>query len=71
MKIKKFISQNRRDFHAIYICEYCGNEEKGTGYDDTFFHQSVVPKMKCKKCGKQANENYRAFAPRYEENEII
>lgn len=28
MKIKKILSQNRRDFRAIYECEHCGNIEK-------------------------------------------
>lgn len=26
MKIKEIISQNRRDFTAIYQCEHCGHE---------------------------------------------
>jgi len=29
MKIKKIVSQHRRDFIAIYECEHCGHEEKG------------------------------------------
>jgi transcription elongation factor Elf1 len=65
MKIKKIESQSRRDFYAIYECEHCGHEEKGSGYDDSYFHQNVIPAMKCCKCGKTADENYRPLATKY------
>lgn len=55
MHIKKILSMNRRDFHAIYICEFCGNEKKGYGYDDSNFHDNVIPNMKCEKCGKKSD----------------
>jgi predicted RNA-binding Zn-ribbon protein involved in translation (DUF1610 family) len=72
MKIKKIISQHRRDFWAIYICEHCGYEsEKQSGYDDSYFHNNVIPKMLCPKCGKSANENYKALKPKYDDNTII
>jgi len=67
MKIKNKLSQNRRDFTAIYECEHCGNEEKSSGYDDAYFHQNVIPKMKCSKCGKSAGEDYEPMATRYPE----
>lgn len=56
MKIKEIMSQHRRDFRAIYECQHCGAEEVGHGYDDAFFHEQVIPAMKCGKCGKQGNE---------------
>lgn len=59
MRIQKIESQTRRDFYAIYECEHCGHTEKGSGYDDDNFHQNVIPKMKCEKCGKTADENYQ------------
>ena len=65
MKIKEIISQSRRDFDAFYICEHCGAEEESYGYDDDNFHTNVIPNMKCKKCGKKANENFRALQPKY------
>lgn len=65
MKIKKIKSQNRRDFTAVYECEHCGDKEDGSGYDDTHFHQNVIPRMVCRKCGKQADENYRPLATKY------
>lgn len=46
MRIEKMISQHRRDFTAIYKCEHCGYEKKGGGYDDTHFHQNVIPEMR-------------------------
>ena len=66
MKIKRIVTQNRRDFRADYECEHCGDIiEMGYGYDDTNFHQNVIPKMKCKKCGKTADENYRPLTTKY------
>lgn len=53
MKIRLMISQNRRDFRADYECENCGHIEKNkSGYDDRNFHDNVIPKMKCSKCGE-------------------
>ena len=65
MKIKQIKSQSRRDFTAIYECEHCGCLKNGSGYDDTNFHQNVIPKMKCDSCGKIAGENYRPLATKY------
>jgi len=65
MRIRKITSQNRRDFRAIYECEHCGNTETKGGYDDSYFHQQVIPKMICKKCGKTANEDYRPLSTKY------
>jgi transcription elongation factor Elf1 len=67
MKIKKIISQHRRDFTAIYECEHCGHEKEGSGYDDANFHQNVIPDMKCKKCGKKSGADYRPLSTKYPE----
>lgn len=56
MKIKEMINQNRRDFNAIYVCEDCRFEERNYGYDDRNFHDNVIPKMKCKECGKSRED---------------
>lgn len=72
MHIEKFIYQNRRDFRAIFKCEHCGHTEEKWGYDDTYFHQTVIPQMKCKNCGQTANpDEYRAYTPKYAENVVI
>ena len=71
MKIKEIVSQNRRDFHAIYECEHCGYTEESYGYDDANFHNNAIPAMKCKKCGKTANENYRPLATKYRADEVV
>lgn len=71
MKIKTIESQNRRDFHAIYECEHCGHTKKGSGYDDSYFHQEVIPKMKCEQCGKTADENYRALTTKYPDSQVV
>ncbi len=67
MRIKRFISQHRRDFTAVYECEHCGYEEEGSGYDDAFFHNKIIPDKVCPKCGKKAGADYRPFAPKYPE----
>lgn len=71
MKIKEIKSQTRRDFIAIYVCEHCGNEKEGSGYDDTNFHQNVIPNMECTECGKKAPENYRALTTKYPDGMVI
>ncbi len=69
MKIKEIKFQIRRDFTAVYECQFCGNTYEGSGYDDTHFHQNVVPDMKCKNCGKSSNsepqENPRPLTTKY------
>jgi ribosomal protein L37AE/L43A len=60
MKIKHIKSQSRRDFTAIYECEHCGATETGYGYDDSNFHENVIPAMKCKVCGKTAAKDVDA-----------
>lgn len=57
----------RRDFRAIYECEHCGVTESANGYDDEYFHRKVIPSMKCKNCGKEADKDYRPLAPKYED----
>lgn len=65
MFIKEILHQYRRDFTALYECEFCGNQETKGGYDDTNFHENVVPKMVCKKCGKHADETYNPRETKY------
>jgi rubrerythrin len=71
MKIKSIESQNRRDFWAIYVCEHCNHEHRGSGYDDANFHQNVIPDMKCPECGKKAGESYRGLAPKHDASVVI
>jgi ribosomal protein L37AE/L43A len=71
MKIRKIISQHRRDFTAIYICEHCGHEIPGEGYDDDYFHRDAIPAMKCKKCGKIAPDDYRPMGTKYPAGMVI
>ena len=71
MKIKNITSQHRRDFQAVYECEHCGASESGCGYDDANFHKNVIPRMKCKQCGKTAKEDYRPLETKYAEHEVV
>jgi rubrerythrin len=70
MRIKEILSQHRRDFTAIYECEHCGYTEKGSGYDDTYFHQEVIPKKVCPSCKKVAPDSYRPLTTKYPDKEI-
>ena len=70
MKINKIVSQHRRDFRAIYECEGCKTTDEGSGYDDVYFHETVIPKMVCKNCGKTSAEmgvEYRPLTTKYPE----
>lgn len=52
MKIKKVLGQNRNDFTAIMVCEFCDHEWKNErGYDDQYYHTVVIPGMVCENCG--------------------
>ena len=67
MKIKETLSQYRRDFIAIYVCEHSGYEHELDGYDEENFHRNVIPNMMIKRIEEQANENYRPLATKYPE----
>ena len=71
MRIKEITTQNRRDFHAVYECDHCGAIEEGYGYDDANFHNIVIPKMPCKKCGKTAGDGYRPLATKYPAHAVV
>lgn len=71
MKIKKILSQHRRDFTAVYECEHCGHTREGNGYDDTYYHSYVIPRMKCSECGKTATDNYRPLTTKYPDGAVI
>lgn len=71
MRIKKIESQYRRDFTAIYVCEHCGDERRGSGYDDANFHRNVIPEMVCDVCGLKADKDYRPLSTKYAEHEVV
>jgi len=71
MKIQKIISQSRRDFIAVYECEHCEDSFTGSGYDDSNYHVNVIPKIKCRACGKTAGENYRPLTTKYPDSAIV
>ena len=71
MKIKEIKSQNRRDFTGIYICEHCNHEQTGSGYDDSYYHQYVIPKIRCEKCGEISPNSYRPLTPKYSDGDTV
>lgn len=71
MRIKQIVSQDRRDFTAIYQCEHCNHKKKAYGYDDDNFHNNVVPKMKCEICGKIAGDDFQPLATKYHASEVV
>lgn len=68
MYIKQFLRQYRRDFRAVFACEHCGFEEHRDGYDDSNFHDNVVPDMTCPRCQKKAGQDYRPYKPKHPDN---
>lgn len=58
MYIKRKTFQSRRDFHALMDCEFCdaSSIELKTGYDDAYYHGTVIPAMKCASCGHSGDE---------------
>lgn len=49
----KIISQHRNDYTATMECEHCGSSHVDKyGYDDSNYHDNVIPKMYCKSCDK-------------------
>lgn len=57
MKIQKVTNTIGRDFWAIIECEHCNSTEKlSGGYNDSYYHNSVLPAIKCKACGKARAE---------------
>ncbi len=71
MKIKKILSQTRRDFQAVFECEHCGFEHEQGGYDDANFHGNIIPDMECPSCGEKAPSEYRPLSTRYAEHEVV
>ena len=72
MKIKQINSQHRRDFWADLECEHCGHVVKNhSGYDDQYYHESVIPTIKCPKCGKTASDDYRPMGTKYAAHEVV
>ena len=65
MKIESMISQHRRDFTAMFVCEHCGDKVKRGGYDDANFHERVIPQIKCMACGRVAPADYVPQATKY------
>ena len=46
------------DFWEDSRCEHCGKEffDK-RGYNDTNYHQNVIPKLPCPSCGKNSEQS--------------
>jgi len=72
MFIKKILQQHRRDFTAILKCEHCKETQKlNSGYDDSYYHQEVLPKIKCKSCDKVSGEDYTPQETKYPDSATI
>ena len=71
MRIKEIISRSRRDFTAVYECEHCGHEQESYGYDDSNFHETVIPNLSCGGCGKIAEDSYVPMKPMYPPGKVV
>jgi len=57
MRIKEYTFEHRNDFYAIMECEHCGHEQENKGgYNDSYYHNRVIPEMKCNSCGLSRND---------------
>lgn len=55
MKIKAISACYGRDLYGTLECEHCGSTQKLTGgYDDTHWHQNVLPAFHCQSCNKNS-----------------
>jgi primosomal protein N' len=64
MRLIKKTSQHRRDFTGILQCEHCDHrQELRQGYDDTYYHQNVIPRIPCGACGKDSPTDAPKTAP--------
>lgn len=68
MKINRIVSQHRRDFTAIYECEHCKFKHTEGGYDDSHFHNNVIPSMKCGECGMCSPDEYRPLTTKHDDS---
>ena len=72
MRILKMRDQIRRDFWADLVCESCGHIMPDfKGYDDAYFHDTVIPNLECPVCGVIAPASYIPQTPKYRPDEII
>lgn len=67
MRILRKLSQHRRDFRAVFVCEHCEAEYELPGYDDKNFHDNVIPTIPCRVCGKKSPDTYWAEEPLFPE----
>jgi len=65
MYIKEILSRNRRDLTVVFMCEHCGYEITGHAYDDSYYHEHVVPQKECPRCGRVAASDYKPLEPQH------
>lgn len=71
MRIREKLRQYRRDFMAVFECEHCGHTHEQHGYDDSYFHNHVVPGMTCPQCGKSAGADYKPMDTVHRDEETV
>lgn len=75
MVIKKILSQSRRDFTAVMKCEFCNKETtNNSGYDDRYYHDNVIPSMKCGTCLKSTSSEsgeIKKTATKYSDHKVV
>lgn len=71
MYIETILDRIRRDIKIIIKCEHCDYSFETWGYDDTHYHNVVVPNMECPQCKAKASGIYKPRTPRYPDEVII
>lgn len=52
MKIIEITDRYGNDLYGVIQCEHCQEKQKLTGgYDDSYYHNHVMPAKHCTKCG--------------------
>lgn len=58
MKLYEKTWQHRYDFDGVLQCEFCGMfQTLKHGYDDSNFHNNVIPAIKCLACDKRSTDS--------------
>lgn len=57
MKVTKKYNVYANDFDAELTCEHCGSkQEYHSGYNDFYWWNHVITKVRCAACGKNTND---------------
>ena len=72
MRLVKTYNFHRRDFTGNFQCEHCDFITYSVScYDDTNFHQNVIPAMVCPVCKLASPAGVPITQPRQRDDEVM